>query len=203
MITYIRCWLRKKRLARNELNDWAKRGYRSPSLPHIKRAVLLRTSLPNTTWVETGTFMGDTTKFLSDNGLTVFTIEPDQNLFDKAKLRFDKDERVHVIHGISEDALPPLLPKLSGNINFWLDGHYSGGFTHKGPTNCPVIKELECIEKNLNKFTKVSILIDDVRCFNPQIAEYSDYPSIDYLVDWARKNKMVWSIEHDIFIAGN
>jgi hypothetical protein len=44
-------------------------------------------------------------------------------------------------------------------------------------------------------------MVDDVRCFNPLNLEYGTYPSIDYLVDWARKNKLFWHIEHDIFIA--
>jgi hypothetical protein len=35
----------------------------------------------------------------------------------------------------------------------------------------------------------VAVLVDDVRCFDPQIEEFSTYPPIDFLVDWARSNK--------------
>jgi hypothetical protein len=90
---------------------------------------------------------------------------------------------------------------MSGAVNFWLDGHYSGGITHQGPTDCPICAELEAIEKNLSHFAAVTVLIDDIRCFDPSIPEYADYPDVDYLVDWARKNKLRWHIEHDIFAA--
>lgn len=76
-----------------------------------------------------------------------------------------------------------------------------GGITHQGPTDCPVREELSSIEKNLSLYDEVTVLIDDVRCFNPSIPEYADYPDINFLVDWARKNALVWHIEHDIFIA--
>jgi hypothetical protein len=46
-------------------------------------------------------------------------------------------------------------------------------------------------------------MVDDVRCFNPHIAEFSGYPDMDYLVDWARQHGFKWHIEHDIFVARN
>lgn len=108
---------------------------------------------------------------------------------------------INVVNGISEGVFPVLLPTLRGKINFWLDGHFSGGITHQGPTDCPVREELTSIEKNLSLYDGVVVLIDDIRCFNPSIPEYSDYPDLDYLVNWARKNNLYWYIEHDIFIA--
>ena len=62
------------------------------------------------------------------------------------------------------------------------------------------LHELSAIENNFSNFDKLSILIDDVRCFLPSNVDYSDYPSIDYLVDWARRMNVCWRIEHDIFI---
>ena len=111
-----------------------------------------------------------------------------------------KGKNVSLFNDVSENIFPSLLPKLSGNINFWLDGHYSAGVTFKGEKDCPVEDELIAIEQNLNNFNKISILIDDVRCFLPNNSSYSDYPSIDYLVDWARRMNFHWRIEHDIFI---
>ena len=92
------------------------------------------------------------------------------------------------------------MPKLSGDINFWLDGHYSAGKTFKGEKDCPIEDELNAIEENLENFAKISILIDDIRLFLPKSSNYSDYHSIDYLIDWARRLNMRWRIEHDIFI---
>lgn len=179
------------------------RGYESPSPTWIKRSVLLRLGARNATWVETGTFFGDTTAFLAAESKTVYTIEPDRTLFERAEKRFHNDSRIHVIHGLSEGVFPTLLPTLSGKVNFWLDGHYSGGSTHQGPSDCPVRDELENIEKNLSRFESVTVLIDDIRCFDPSIPAYADYPDIDCLVDWARRNNLRWHIEHDIFVARN
>jgi hypothetical protein len=44
-------------------------------------------------------------------------------------------------------------------------------------------------------------MIDDVRCFNPELIEYSSYPTLNTLVEWANQNGLSWKIEHDIFIA--
>lgn len=197
--------LRSKRKAEkgreNEERDWIRRQYAAPSLAHIKRAVLLRNGVSGGTWVETGTFMGDTAALLALEAKEVYTIEPDSALFEKATTRFQNNPRIHVIHGLSEQVLPSLLANLTGTVNFWLDGHYSGGITHQGPTDCPVREELSSIEKNLARYDYVTVLIDDIRCFDPSIPEFADYPDLNYLVDWARKNNLSWHIEHDIFAA--
>ena len=145
--------------------------------------------------------MGDTTALLAPESKAIYTIEPEPTLFGQAEARFRNDSRIHVIHGLSESVFPTLLPTLSGKVNFWLDGHYSGGITHQGPTDCPVRDELANIEKNLSRFESVAVLIDDIRCFDPTIPLYADYPDLNYLVDWARKNNLRWHIEHDIFVA--
>lgn len=197
----LRAKMRANKGRKNEEREWVLRKYAVPSPALIKRSVLLRLGTPGGVWVETGTFMGDTTALLALDAKEVYTIEPDKALFDKAVARFNDDSHVHVIHGLSEEAFPSLLPTLSGAVNFWLDGHFSGGITHQGPTDCPVREELLNIENNLGRYEKIVVLIDDVRCFDPSILEYSDYPDINFLVDWARKNNLRWHIEHDIFIA--
>ena len=199
----VRAAHRKARWQKNEALEWETRRYDAPSPSHIKRSVLKRLGAPAATWVETGTFMGDTAALLAQDAKMVYTIEPDRSLYEKAKQRFSQTSNVHVINGLSEDVFPSLLPTLSGVVNFWLDGHYSGGITHQGPTDCPVREELSQIENNLLRFGKISVLIDDVRCFNPALPEYGDYPDINYLVDWARRNGMLWHIEHDIFCSKN
>lgn len=193
--------LSKLRSKWREERAWVERRYESPSPSWIKRSVLLRIGAKNSTWVETGTYTGDTTALLAHESKVVYTIEPARTLFESAKVRFRNDPRIHVIHGLSEDVFPTLLPTLSGKVNFWLDGHYSGGNTHQGPTDCPVSDELANIEKNLSHFESVNVFIDDIRCFDPTIPLYADYPDLDYLVDWARNNNLHWHIEHDIFVA--
>jgi hypothetical protein len=193
--------LRKKLSMYRQRHEWAARAYASPSPTWIKREVLLRIGAKNSTWVETGTYLGDTAALLATGSKAVYTIEPERALFERAETRFRNNQHVHVIHGLSEDIFPLLLPTLSGKVNFWLDGHYSGGITHQGPTDCPVRDELANIEKNLARFESVIVLIDDIRCFDPSIPQYADYPDVNDLVDWARNNNMHWHIEHDIFVA--
>ena len=180
---------------------WEKKAYAAPSPHVIKQTVLLRNAFPNSIWVETGTYLGLTTKVLSKHGSFVYSIEPEPNLYINAVENFKFYPNVEILKGLSEEVFPSLLPKLSGDINFWLDGHYSHGNTHKGPQDTPILDELANISRNLNHFGKVCIMIDDIRCFNPEIDAYSTYPRLNVLVDWANQNNLIWHIEHDILVA--
>lgn len=186
-----------------ELKNWKQRNFESPSPHLIKQTCLLRNATRNATWVETGTFMGETTELLSKHATYVYSIEPEPVLYKNAEHKFLSHKNIKILNGCSENVFPNLLPNINGDINFWLDGHYSAGVTFQGDKDTPIVDELECIAKNLNHFNKVSVLVDDVRCFNPNNPEFSHYPSIDFLVDWARTHNFSWKIEHDIFIAIN
>lgn len=187
----------------NVFKDWADREFAAPSPHFVKQKVLLRNGLRDATWVETGTFMGDTTSVLSEVAKMVYSIEPEPTLFSKAQQKFSNTSNVKIIRGLSEDVFPKLLPTISGNICFWLDGHYSAGNTFKGPQDTPILDELTIIAANMAKMNKLVVMVDDVRCFDPRNPEYSAYPPVDVLVDWARKQNLSWHIEHDIFIAKN
>ncbi len=182
------------------LTDWIKRDYAGPSPKHIKDSVLRRCNLPDATWVETGTYHGDTTQILSQMASKVITIEPEPRLFLRAKQRFESDQSITVINDISERALPIVLPNLDGNVCFWLDGHYSAGETFAGPNDTPLVFELSAIEKHLSRFTSVSVAIDDIHLCGKRHA-YGDYPSLNYLVEFATRNQLAWMIEHGIFVA--
>ena len=161
----------------------------------------------NGIWIETGTFLGDTTLFLSTFGSKVITLEPDSKLFQAARDRFQNNPSIVCIHGTSEGRLAGILNDLPAielsNVSFWLDGHYSGGVTYKSDVDTPIVFELSCIEKLLDQCKLISILIDDVRCFNSTSQEYSQYPDLKYLVAWSEKNNLFWTIEHDVFIISN
>ena len=183
--------------------DWADRQFAAPSPHFVKQEVLLRNGLCDAIWIETGTYMGDTTSVLSKVATMVYSIEPEPALFSKAEQKFRNTRNVKIILGLSEEVLPKLLPTLSGDVCFWLDGHYSSGITFKGPQETPILDELDIIGRNVAKMGKVLVLVDDIRLFDPRNPEFSAYPSIDFLVDWARKHDLSWHIEHDIFIAKN
>lgn len=181
--------------------QWSKRGYAAPSPYFIKQGCLLRNGLPDATWVETGTFLGQTTQLLAKHGTQVYSIEPEPKLFARARTLFSQCGNVEILNGTSEEVFPTLLPRISGDVNFWLDGHYSAGITFKGPQDTPILDELECISRNINNFGRICVLVDDIRCFNPRLPEYATYPSLDTLVVWATRHKLDWHIEHDTFIA--
>jgi hypothetical protein len=184
------------------LHAYVRTNYQLPCPNYIKNSVLLRNGIAGGAWIETGTYIGDTTEVLSKFSKMVYSIEPSKDLVEKAQIRFAKTANVKILHGLSEKVLPPLLEsgELAGaDLNFWLDGHYSAGITHQGPKDTPIVEELVSIEKNLQQFKKVAIFIDDIRCFLPG----SEYPELNFLVEWANKNKLQWHIEYDIFVAKN
>ena len=59
------------------LSEWYFFKKCSPPAPHfIKQSLLLRHGINNSVWVETGTYLGQTTKFLSEHFSFVHSIEP-------------------------------------------------------------------------------------------------------------------------------
>ena len=195
--------LRRTGLAFADYRDWKSRKFAPPSPYYVKQVVLARNGIRGATWVETGTYLGGTAKRLAKMASKLYTIEPEPGLYAAAKKLLDSRANVEPIHGRSEDVFPTLLPKLTGDVCFWLDGHYSAGITYKGPQDCPVVEELAAISRNLAAMSKVVVMVDDIRCFDPRIPAFSQYPSVDVLVDWARDNRFTWYIEHDIFVAKN
>jgi hypothetical protein len=183
------------------IRKWRIQGYSEPSPHFVKLGCLARNGFPKGTWIETGTYFGDTAAALSKIAPRVYTIEPEPFLFRNANLRFQRTANVDVVLGLSEEQLPGILDNVSGDVNFWLDGHFSEGVTHKGPIETPIVEELRIIETHLHRLHRVCVLVDDVRLFSQGDKASLSYPPLDYLVDWARRNSLVWHIEHDIFVA--
>jgi hypothetical protein len=160
---------------------------------------MARIGIPGAVWVETGTYKGDTTKFLSASAEFVYSLEPSATYGSRAEEKFSRNQRVAIIRKSSEEAFAPLVESLSGDVCFWLDGHYSGGDTFQGATESPIRFELKVIESSLERFDRCVVLIDDFRCFSSDASEYSSYPTKDFLVDFAGRNSLSWTVEHDIF----
>lgn len=190
-------------LASRELLRWRSRNFVAPAPFLVKKKVLVRDAATNVTWVETGTFRGDMTHELAKSANHVITIEPEPALYQAAKRRFLGFTNVTTLLGTSEDVFPIVLAQVKSPVRFWLDGHFSAGVTFQGDSDTPIRAELEAIGGYLTSWNDVSIYIDDVRCFDPSVEEYKDYPRLAELVDWAQSHGLVWIIEHDIFIARN
>jgi hypothetical protein len=180
--------------------DWVRRGCVGYAPQFVKQNVLMKHCVPGAPWVETGTYIGTTTKFLSTHAPRVHSIEPANVLYENALKRF-RGTNVQMYHGTSEEVLPRLLPELRGPLCFWLDGHYSAGLTYKSAKESPLLEELASIRANLSQLGSVAVFIDDIRsCVPPDGQRDSGYPALDELVAWARDNGFTWQIEQDIMI---
>jgi hypothetical protein len=125
------------------------------------------------TFVESGTYLGDTVAYLQRQFRVVISIELSNDLHQAACRRFSNKSNIRLLQGDSGQRLNDALTQIKGRALFWLDGHYSGGVTARGTTECPILAELDAI-KSHHRNDHV-IIIDDARLFgsNP------DYPSIE------------------------
>lgn len=198
---HLKLWLKVfKRLLRPSFIIWIGQDFNLPAPQRVKTRVLQRYAFAEGNWIETGTYLGDTTRFLAKTfpNAIVTSLEPDLPLFSFNKSRLIKYSNIKLVYGTSEDSLSDLVSKETGPVNFWLDGHFSGDITHKGQILSPVLEELKIIELNISRF-KVCVFIDDIRDFTGD--KTTGYPSKNELVDWANRNNCEWHIEMDIFIA--
>ncbi|MDR0939957.1 MAG: hypothetical protein LBN29_11540 [Mediterranea sp.] len=117
---------------------------------------------------------------------------PPPHAVKRMAIREAQDKKVRLFHGDSAVTLREVLRQVGGPAVFWLDGHYSGGRTAKGSTECPLFGELEAI---LPAAWPHILLIDDAHCF---VGE-NDYPTIRKLRQYL-ENK---GIEHTFFVKDN
>lgn len=118
------------------------------------------------TFLETGTYFGNTTADASLYFPQVHTIELSPEFYQKAITRFANNPKISVHFGDSGEIIVKLLPVLASQKNsilFWLDGHHCGEGTALGDDYSPIIQELQHIKDNNIKNS--IILIDDVRLF--------------------------------------
>ncbi len=195
----LKFWLKVfKRRINFESLKWRSLNYASPSPQHIKIRILKSNSLNNATWVETGTYLGDTTSKLSKIAKNVISIEPQYELSVFASIRLKRFKNVEIINATSENSISSVLERISGPTCFWLDGHYSGDVTFLGFNISPISDELGTIANYL-KANEVVVFIDDFRLFVNSVD--TGYPPHDILVKWAVENNLSWTVEQDIFIA--
>jgi hypothetical protein len=181
---------------------WLRKRHSSPTCGIVKRQVLRRHGIAGATWIETGTYRGDTTSFLSRISPKVISIEPDIKLFTDATKRFKSNSRVTLINDTSEGCFESTVKDIIGPTCFWLDGHFSGAGTFLASIETPIQMELEVLATYMDQLSPLVVFIDDFREFSSTTcSERSTYPPSDYLTAWSKLNGLAWAIEHDIFIA--
>lgn len=174
----VRNWWRKRRRSRNAPQDAPLPLIAPP--PKIAKQAQLHwiAELYNLrTFVETGTYLGETTGAMEPHFDHVYTVELSDELFAKAESKFADHPKVSTIHGNSAIEIPPLVKQLTEPTLFWLDGHYSGGLTAGSSDANPIYEELRAILDDLDRFAHV-IVIDDARLFGTE----EGYPTVDEVI---------------------
>ena len=116
----------------------------------------------------------------------------------RAKAKYKDIKNIKFILGASETRFDQVMQNHSGKLNIFLDGHYSGGITSKTDYTTPLIIELDTILRHIDRFDEIRLFIDDIRCMNPEIEEFSEYPSLNLVLNKIDGISADVSIQHDI-----
>ncbi len=140
----------------------------------------LRRHLPFTTFVETGTFRGETLDLVQHLFDECLSVELSRAHYETALQRFAKTPQVRLFHGDSAAFLRDNRPLYASKPTlFWLDAHWCVEGESGEKSQCPLLDELSAIE-SLNE--QSALLIDDARLFlapPPKPHEISDWPDLD------------------------
>lgn len=183
-------------LEKRKFDDWLRNNRVGPT-PRLAKEKIIRDyaiRFKLDILVETGTYLGDTIEAMRKGFDRIYSIELSEELYQRAKIRFSNVKNVRLYLGDSGDVLTAVLNAIDEPCLFWLDGHYSAGFTAKGVLETPIRKELEAIRSHRHLNNDV-ILIDDARCFDGT----HDYPTLSQIEKWAVEHGMTkFEVESDI-----
>ena len=121
-------------------------------------------SSPNVFWIETGTYLGEGIEEALLNGFkNIISYEVYGPIYMDAVKKFQNYDNVRILFKSSVEMFDE-ISEINEPITFWLDGHYSSGYTSYDPNNYyPLLKELEEIEKHHIKTH--TLLIDDISLY--------------------------------------
>jgi glycosyltransferase involved in cell wall biosynthesis/antitoxin component HigA of HigAB toxin-antitoxin module len=161
----------------------------------------LKSVLPLTVLVETGTFKGDTVAEFESSFNKVVSIELSKTLWFDAVKRFEQYQHVQILQGSSSDQLRELASELQNTATlYWLDAHWCAASDTAGDiSQCPLLHELQAIGK-LN--SESVLLIDDARLFlSPPLAphEISQWPSFHQILSCL----LSMSNEHELMVVND
>jgi len=114
------------------------------------------------TFVETGTYYGQTISSMIPYFQELHTIEIGRDLYNQTKNKYNHP-KVYFYLGDSSVVLTDVLKKVSQDTIFFLDAHWSSGDTSKGDKDVPLLEELQ--EINTNFKNKGILIIGDYNLF--------------------------------------
>jgi hypothetical protein len=148
--------------------------------------------------IETGTYLGDGALALSGVFSTVVTIEISTELRDRAASRLANRSNIRLLQGHSVDHLAGLAAEPLPTLYF-LDGHWSAGFTAGEEDECPVLEELAAIGAGS---PNDCLIVDDARLFAappPPPHDPSQWPTLLEVLDAIRRARP----EHHVTVIGD
>jgi hypothetical protein len=129
-------------------------------------------------FVETGTYIGQSTYNIQNLFLKLYTCEASKDLYKAAKNLFllTKSNNIKIYLSDSRSFLNSLNKTIANNSVFFLDAHYSTGITSKEYGTCPLIDELQII---INKTSNAVVVVDDIRTMNGK----NGYPNLNEILN--------------------
>jgi hypothetical protein len=168
---------------------WRRRGCPPPAPPHLKSRIVRDYAVRNgiETFVETGTYRGDTLAVVSKRVPRSVSVELDPHLAARARRRFARHPEIEIVEGDSAVRLPEIVAKLDRPALFWLDGHYSSGVTALGDKYSPIEEEIHAVlgERRPDHI----VLVDDARLFVGD----GEYPSLSAVRESVASLRPGWS----------
>jgi len=125
------------------------------------------------TFVETGTFHGETVRKMEPFFERLITIEIDLKLHQEARARHPSPKILYVL-GDSVTELRKTCQELYHPTLFYLDAHFSGAGTGKGVKDVPLVEEMEVLGK---RPYLDCIIVDDIRLFGTR-ANQEDWSAV-------------------------
>lgn len=154
-------------------------------------------------FIETGTCLGETAYWASQYFSKVLTIEYSRDLYQQCTQKYAHVKNIEFLFGDSRARLMEIVSHLETPGFFWLDAHWSGGATYGEGDECPVVQELEIINRAAHDHF---ICIDDARLFlspppPPHRAEqWPDIAAMLQILTQTRHRRYIVIIE-DVIIA--
>ena len=125
-------------------------------------------------FVETGTYIGDTTMMAAKHYKHVHTIEIHETLHEQSKNRAKEEgvENITFHLGDSLEILPKIIPEVKEGAVYFLDAHISGSDSSwNGTLRVPIMEELDIIL--LHKIGPSVIIIDDLRLWKQKTWDWA------------------------------
>jgi len=180
--------------AAKAIRQWEAAGKPAPPPSYYKNTVIrdFQKRYKLNTFIETGTFLGNTTEIQRRNFSKIYSVELSEDLYNRASKRFARYHDVKIMQGNSADVLPVIMKDVQGPALFWLDAHYSGvlggEITSRAAKDCPIYEEIDAIFGHKQQHV---ILVDDARNF----IGCDGYPTLDELKSYVKSKRSDFAVE--------